>query len=541
MLGGEAPQHRIALFAIERVEHLLAGVDAVQRRHRHVDVAVGHQRPEMPQEQCAQERGDMQAVGIRVGEDADLVITQARQIRGTRIDTDGDADVVHFLRAADLAGLEFPGVQDLATQRHDGLEILGARLLGRATGGITFNQKQLGAGWILAGAVGQLARQCGAVDRALAGDALRGAQPLLRVGDRELGDALARIRMLVQPQPAGIARVRLDQRRSLARTEFFLRLPGELRVADLDRQHVAGALPDILSRELDAARQQVAELAKLAHRVDDAGAQTVYVCASGNRRNKVDVALGDQVRRVARPGERPFDYILIGSMPAGDGFKRQAFVLFELLGEVFAQVPGVEPFLFIARRFVGEGQPQPGAQHRLGLEHALEFRHREAFGVKEFRIGPETHRGAGVARADRADDFQFRGDAPILEGDVVFLATAPHPAFQVPGQRVHDRDADAVQAAGEAVGLVVELAAGVQARQDEFDAADFLLRVDVDRHAAPVIGNADRAVLVERNVNLLAVAGDGLIDAIVDDFMSEVIRPRGVGVHAGAAAHRLEA
>jgi hypothetical protein len=36
------------------------------------------------------------------------------------------------------------------------------------------------------------------------------------------------------------------------------------------------------------------------------------------------------------------------------------------------------------------------------------------------------------------------------------------------------------------------------------------------------------------------VPGQRLIDAVVDDFMSKVVRPSGVGVHAGAATHRLE-
>ena len=51
----------------------------------------------------------------------------------------------------------------------------------------------------------------------------------------------------------------------------------------------------------------------------------------------------------------------------------------------------------------------------------------------------------------------------------------------------------------------------------------------------------ERSVLVQRHVDLPAVAGDGLVDAVVDDLVREVIGPRGVGVHAGAAAHRLEA
>jgi len=37
------------------------------------------------------------------------------------------------------------------------------------------------------------------------------------------------------------------------------------------------------------------------------------------------------------------------------------------------------------------------------------------------------------------------------------------------------------------------------------------------------------------------VAGDGLVHAIVDHFLDEMVRAVGLGVHARTAAHRLEA
>ena len=64
------------------------------------------------------------------------------------------------------------------------------------------------------------------------------------------------------------------------------------------------------------------------------------------------------------------------------------------------------------------------------------------------------------------------------------------------GERVHHRNAHPVQATGEAVGLVVELAAGVQAREDQFHATDLLLRVHVHRHAAAVVSHLDGPVLI---------------------------------------------
>ena len=108
-------------------------------------------------------------------------------------------------------------------------------------------------------------------------------------------------------------------------------------------------------------------------------------------------------------------------------------------------------------------------------------------------------------------------------------------------ERVDDRHPHAVQAAGETVGLVVELAARMESREDQFDAAYFFLRVYVDRHAAAVVDHANGPILVKGHVDLLAVSGDGFIDAVVDDLVRQVIGPRGVGVHPRSTAYRLKA
>jgi hypothetical protein len=170
----------------------------------------------------------------------------------------------------------------------------------------------------------------------------------------------------------------------------------------------------------------------------------------------------------------------------------------------------------------------------------LELRHGETDALEELRIRPEAHGRAGVVLADVVDDFELGARLAVLEADVVFLAAALHPAFEVLRQRIHHRDADAVQSAGELVVLVGELAAGVQPREDQLDAAHLLFRMDVDRHAAAVVRDFQRAVLVEHHVDALGVAGQRLIDRVVDDFVGEMVRAAGVGVHAGPPAHRIE-
>ena len=80
----------------------------------------------------------------------------------------------------------------------------------------------------------------------------------------------------------------------------------------------------------------------------------------------------------------------------------------------------------------------------------------------------------------------------------------------------------------------------MQPREDQLDAADFLFRMDVDRHAAAVVRDFQRAVLVQHDVDALGVAGERLVDRVVDDFVREMVRAAGVRVHAGSPAHRIE-
>src|SRR6185369_5647880 len=136
-----------------------------------------------------------------------------------------------------------------------------------------------------------------------------------------------------------------------------------------------------------------------------------------------------------------------------------------------------------------------------------------------FLVGPEADRRAGVALADRADDFQLLLLFAVGEPHRIFVAVAAHPDLQLLRQRVDHRYADAVQAAGVAIALVAELRAGVQAGEDDLDAAHAFFRVAVDRHAAAVVGDGDGVVVVQRDDDLIAIAGDRLVGRVVDHFL----------------------
>src|SRR5262245_54998335 len=121
-----------------------------------------YQRPEVPQEERTEQCCDVLTVRVRIRKDADLVIAQRRKTLRSRIHTERNRDVMHFSGRGDLPRLKLPGVQDLAAQRHDGLEVFLARLLRRSACGVTFHQKQLRARGITRRTVRKLAWQRGA-------------------------------------------------------------------------------------------------------------------------------------------------------------------------------------------------------------------------------------------------------------------------------------------------------------------------------------------------------------------------------------------
>ena len=126
----------------------------------------------------------------------------------------------------------------------------------------------------------------------------------------------------------------------------------------------------------------------------------------------------------------------------------------------------------------------------------------------------------------------------------VDLPVAAHLGDEPLGERVDDRDADAVQAAGDLVAVAAELAAGVELRQDDRERGQALLRDHVDRDARAGVANGHRVVRMDRDVDEVVAAGERLVDRVVDHLVDEVVeaaRARRADVHPGPQPDRLEA
>ena len=102
-----------------------------------------------------------------------------------------------------------------------------------------------------------------------------------------------------------------------------------------------------------------------------------------------------------------------------------------------------------------------------------------------------------------------------------------------------------MQSAGHLVGILVELSAGVQLGHDDLGRGNAFALVNVDGNAAAVVAHGDRAVGVEHDLHRGGMAGERLVDGIVDDFVDHVMQAAAVigvaDIHARPLAHGIEA
>src|SRR6185503_12267914 len=136
----------------------------------------------------------------------------------------------------DLVQARLLDVQDLAAEREDGLETAVPALLRRATRRVALDDEQLAACRITLLAVGELAGEGQAIERALSNDEVaRLASRLARTCGREalLDDPPAVARVFLEVLVQAFADRGLDLALDLGIAELGLRLALELRIGEL--------------------------------------------------------------------------------------------------------------------------------------------------------------------------------------------------------------------------------------------------------------------------------------------------------------------
>jgi hypothetical protein len=222
--------------------------------------------------------------------------------------------------------------------------------------------------------------------------------------------------------------------------------------------------------------QQAVHVDEALDRAEQAVLQARLVGAAGDRGDQVDVALADRVALFGE-GDAPRGALALGDVLAllavGEVRaleQRDQRVGGQRLHQVVGKARLVEPVvplgLGLARLLDRERDLHPGHQHRLAAQEVHELGPRQLDALEVARVGPDADRRAALALAGAGLLHHERhGDVAAGEADRRDLAAAPDRDVEALRERIGDADADAVQAAREAVGAagaLVELAAGVQ-------------------------------------------------------------------------------
>src|SRR3954453_9963939 len=489
-------------------------LELVERRLGDVDVAGLDQVLHLAEEQREDERADVRAVHVGVRHQDHLVVAGA--LEGDRVahaGPDRRDQRLDLLVAQHLVDERALALEALAAQRQDRLRVAVAALLGRAAGGVALHDEDLAERRILAGEVGQLARQPRFLERALAPrEVARLARGRARLRRRDrLADDLARVgRVLLEVLRELLVDDRRDEALHAGVAELGLRLALELRVGQLGRDDGRQALADVLAGEVLVLLLELALLTRVAvERAGERRAEARQVLAALVR---VDVVRkredGFLVGRV--PVQRDLDRALVGLPREEDDLLLDGVLaVVQVADEVFDAALVLEFDAVAAAALVGERDLQPTGEEG-GLSQALlEDREVEVERLEDVGVRQEGDRRAGLLRRLPLHQVVARRAAVVLLRPEV--AVAPDLDLERLAQRVDDGDADAVQATGHLVAAAVaELSAGVQHREDDLDRRSSLLLHDRHRDSAAVVDDRDRVVGVNGDLHGGRVPGERL-------------------------------
>src|SRR5690606_33788592 len=342
----------------------------------------------------------------------------------------------------------------------------------------------------------------------------------------------------------------IDNARDFGIVETILRLPLKLRLLHEDADDADDALADVVGRDRHALRREVVRLDEVADGLAEPGAEAVLVGAARSRRNAVDVTAQMLVGR-QRPLEGEIDaqpaLVVLTGERERDLLDRLAAAvgedLLQVVGKAFLVLKDLALRLSLLGGLVLERDLHAAMQVAGDLEAVADDDRVELDPRKNRGVGTEEHRGARAARG--AELLHGSKGHALFELLLPLGAIAAYRRDQFLRQRIDDRRTDSVKAARRLVVAVLELAAGMQRREDDFERALLRLRMLVDRNTAAIVGDRQRRfVLVQGDRDVRRMAVHRLVDRVVENFPDEVMESgdaNATDVHAGPLADRLEA
>ena len=110
-------------------------------------------------------------------------------------------------------------------------------------------------------------------------------------------------------------------------------------------------------------------------------------------------------------------------------------------------------------------------------------------------------------------------------------------------QCIDDGNTDAMQTAGNLVGVLVELAARMQLRHDDFRCGN-AFGMHIRRNTAAIVGHRARTIGIQRHGDARRVPRQRLVDRVVDDFVNHVVKAgpviRITDIHSRAFAYSIQ-
>jgi len=121
------------------------------------------------------------------------------------------------------------------------------------------------------------------------------------------------------------------------------------------------------------------------------------------------------------------------------------------------------------------------------------------------------------------------GLSPLLNL-MIDLPVPPDLQLYKLGQGVDDRKADAMKSSGDLVRPIIEFPSRMELHHDHFHGGPFLFLVEIDGDPPAIISHRDTVIEMNDDIDAMTVSGQGFIDAVVNQFMDEMMEPFDSGI-----------
>src|SRR5262249_39561659 len=512
----------------------LALLNAIERRLCDEYVATLDEVAHVAEEEGEQQSADVRAVYVSIGHEDDFSVAQLEGIKILFADagsqrSDHSAD---FFMAQHLVVAGLLHVEDLAFQRQNCLKAAIAALLGGASGGFTFDQKQLAAAWIALRAISEFARQastiqCAFASSKVAGFARRFTCPCSFDGFVDNPSRYGGI--LFEEGAQTLIDERLYSSGNI-RIQLALGLAFELRLWQLYADHGYQSFANVVAGEIFFYVLEQAEL--LAGVVDGAGQRRPETGEGRAAVHGVDVVGkaedGFRVAVVVLQSDFHLYAITLGFHVDGP-VVQDAFAPIQVLDEL-SDTAGVFEFQTLSLAGLGvslalisqrdlQAVIQEG-QFAQALGQRIEVIFRDG---QDFLVRKEMDLGAAFFGSSGFPKFTLRLALGIgLLPDVAF---APNFEIELMAERIDYGDANAVQSARDFVAGGIELSARMQLGEHHLGRRKFLA-IDnhvIDRNAAAIVHYSDGVIDVDGYIDARRKTGKRFVDGIVHHFINQVM------------------